>query len=33
MAFKDDLSTYAEEMGNKYDILPSFMMAVAILET
>jgi hypothetical protein len=33
MAFKDDLSTYAEEMGRKYNILPSFMMAVAILET
>jgi Mannosyl-glycoprotein endo-beta-N-acetylglucosaminidase len=33
MAFRDDLSKYAQDMGAQYNILPSFMMAVAILET
>jgi hypothetical protein len=33
MAFRDDLAKYAEDMGKKYDILPSFMCGVAILET
>lgn len=33
MSFRDDLGKYAQEMGKKYNILPSFMCGVAILET
>lgn len=33
MAFRDELATYAQDMGAKHNILPSFMVGVAILET